>query len=282
MDKLCEHYGNLVGYIDSQPFYDMPSPSALTGAKVEGHLRELGFGYRAKYLYQTAVMVTQEANGWLDSLRNPESPVFGKAAVPAGAMLPQGREGYRAAHEALLSLQGVGPKVADCVCLMGLGWGEAVPVDTHVWQIAQRDYKFGKGKHSSLTKATYDAVGDHFRKLWGKEAGWAHSVLFTADLRAFSDRLSAKIEAAPAETSSSSGDKVVKVEVEIASALPTDGAAIPDPLIKLESSVPVKEEHAEKTDVLLHDIKEKIAETAIQNGPSSSARVTRKSKRQKR
>ena len=63
-----------------------------------------------------------------------------------------------------------------------------------VWQIAQRDYKFGKSKHKSLTKATYDAVGDHFRELWGKEAGWAHSVLFTADLRAFSERLSTKTE----------------------------------------------------------------------------------------
>ena len=63
-----------------------------------------------------------------------------------------------------------------------------------VWQIAQRDYKFGKGKHSSLTRATYDAVGDKFRSLWGKEAGWAHSVLFTADLRAFAERLSTKID----------------------------------------------------------------------------------------
>jgi N-glycosylase/DNA lyase len=63
-----------------------------------------------------------------------------------------------------------------------------------VWQIAQRDYKFGKGKHSSLTKATYDAVANRFRSLWGKEAGWAHSVLFTADLKTFSDRLVAKVE----------------------------------------------------------------------------------------
>jgi N-glycosylase/DNA lyase len=39
-----------------------------------------------------------------------------------------------------------------------------------------RDYKFGKGKHKSLTKATYLAIGDHFRELWGEEAGWAHSV----------------------------------------------------------------------------------------------------------
>lgn len=63
-----------------------------------------------------------------------------------------------------------------------------------VWQIAQRDYSLGKGKHRSLTKATYDAVGDYFRQLWGKEAGWAHSVLFTADLRAFSARLTTKAE----------------------------------------------------------------------------------------
>ena len=44
-----------------------------------------------------------------------------------------------------------------------------------------------------MTKATYDAVGDKFRNLWGKEAGWAHSVLFTADLRAFSERLATTI-----------------------------------------------------------------------------------------
>ncbi|KAA6416162.1 MAG: N-glycosylase DNA lyase [Lasallia pustulata] len=195
MEKLCVHYGPLIGHLDSQPYYDMPSPTSLTHPKVEAHLRELGFGYRAKYLHQTAVMITQERDhGWLDDLRNPESPILGHKVASAGDMLPGGREGYRNAHEKLLELQGVGPKVADCVCLMGLGWGEAVPVDTHVWQIAQRDYKFGKGKHRSLTKATYDAIGDHFRSLWGKEAGWAHSVLFTADLRAFSEKLSAKVE----------------------------------------------------------------------------------------
>ena len=77
-------------------------------------------------------MVAEEHGaGWLDSLRNPESPIMGAQPSDAGEMLPGGREGYRRAHEELLTLQGVGPKVADCVCLMGLGWGEAVPVDTH-------------------------------------------------------------------------------------------------------------------------------------------------------
>ncbi|KAF7917310.1 hypothetical protein EAE99_009321 [Botrytis elliptica] len=190
VNNLCLHYGPLIGHIDDQPFHDFPQPEALTGSGVESHLRVLGFGYRAKYIAQTASIVASKPKGWLENLRNPETfdmPFEGE--LPAG-----GRPGYRKAHEELLELQGVGPKVADCVCLMGLGWGEAVPVDTHVWQIAQRDYKFGKGKHKSLTKATYDAIGDHFRALWGKEAGWAHSVLFAADLKAFSDKLVSKVE----------------------------------------------------------------------------------------
>ncbi|MCJ1468489.1 8-oxoguanine glycosylase ogg1 [Pseudocyphellaria aurata] len=194
MEKLCVHYGPLIGHFESRPYYDMPSPAILSHPDVEAHLRQLGFGYRAKYLYQTAVLMQEHESGWLDGLRNPESPMLGHKVFSAGEMLLGGREGYRSAHDQLLALQGVGLKVADCVCLMGLGWGEAVPVDTHVWQIAQRDYKFGKGKHRSLTKATYDDVGNHFRSLWGKEAGWAHSVLFTADLRAFSSRLNSKVE----------------------------------------------------------------------------------------
>jgi len=131
VEKLCSHYGPLIGHIDSKPYHDFPQPNALTGSQVEQHLRELGFGYRAKYLHQTAVMVAKEKATWLDGLRNPESPILGTTAQPAGDMVVGGREGYRQAHEQLLSLQGVGPKVADCVCLMGLGWGEAVPVDTH-------------------------------------------------------------------------------------------------------------------------------------------------------
>ncbi|KAI4122634.1 MAG: hypothetical protein LQ338_005698 [Usnochroma carphineum] len=235
MEKLCVHYGPLVGYIGTTPYHDMPSPSVLANPKVEGHLRQLGFGYRAKYLYQTAVLISgKPEEGWLESLRNPESPVMGQKATSAGGMQPEGREGYRMAHEQLLALQGVGPKVADCVCLMGLGWGEAVPVDTHgtpdsynarfrsiaeryllVWQIAQRDYKFGRGKHNSLTKATYDAVGNRFRSLWGKEAGWAHSVLFTADLRAFSNRLSTNVEVTRVEEKNAGTKQEILLESEL-------------------------------------------------------------------
>ena len=135
VEKLCVHYGPLVACVDGRAYHDFPGPEALTSAGVESRLRELGFGYRAKYIYQTAVIVAEKREkGWLGSLANPEYPAFGMSPVADGGgeqMEDAGREGYRRAHEGLLELQGVGPKVADCVCLMGLGWGESVPVDTH-------------------------------------------------------------------------------------------------------------------------------------------------------
>ena len=81
----------------------------------------------------------ERPKGWLECLRD----------------LP-----YSEAHSALLELTGVGAKVADCVCLMGLDKLEAVPVDTHVWQIAVRDYGFKsifKGK--TLSNKAYKQVG---------------------------------------------------------------------------------------------------------------------------
>ncbi|POR30828.1 N-glycosylase/DNA lyase [Tolypocladium paradoxum] len=182
--KLCKHYGPVIGHVGDEALHDFPTPDSLTGKQVESRLRELGFGYRAKYIAETARVVAQEKPPlWLESLRNPEHQGLQSRSGPESL-----KSTYKEAHEALLSLTGVGPKVADCVCLMGLGWGESVPVDTHVWQIAQRDYKFGKTKSKTFNKAMYDAVGDHFRGIWGQYAGWAHSVLFAADLREFSDR----------------------------------------------------------------------------------------------
>jgi N-glycosylase/DNA lyase len=214
----------LLGHIDDEALHDFPTPASLTGNGVESHLRELGFGYRARYIAETARKVANEKpNHWLESLRNPEQPSFGVDPVPV-----QDHATYKEAHEELLTLSGVGPKVADCVCLMGLGWGESVPVDTHVWQIAQRDYKFGKTKTKTFNKVMYDSVGDHFRGLWGKYAGWAHSVLFTADLREFADRSPKKKEVkvvqvkeepeSPSQGRSSRKRKVVvdtKIETEV-------------------------------------------------------------------
>src|SRR5437763_6304623 len=51
-----------------------------------------------------------------------------------GHQLAPRRLDYEAARRELMALPAIGPKIADCVCLFGLGHDAAVPVDTHVWQ----------------------------------------------------------------------------------------------------------------------------------------------------
>ncbi|KAI9140743.1 DNA glycosylase [Paraphysoderma sedebokerense] len=204
--NLCKHYGTVAGKLDlasgPQTFYNFPAVSALAGPGVEAELRDLGFGYRAKYIAQTAqYLVNNHEDGekWLHSLRD----------------LP-----YEEAHEELLKLSGVGPKVADCICLMSLDQHAAIPVDTHVYQIAHRDYGFKLLKSKTLTKKAYTDIGELFRKLWGPKAGWAHSVLFTADLKSFQERLSPVkkeesadiIPSSPTPVTVTNGIENVKVE----------------------------------------------------------------------
>nr|XP_015203580.1 PREDICTED: N-glycosylase/DNA lyase [Lepisosteus oculatus] len=132
---------------------------------VESTLRELGFGYRARFVQQSAKHILDTGGpDWLESLRD----------VP-----------YLEAQSALRTLPGVGLKVADCVCLMSLDKPGAVPIDTHVWQIARRDYlpDLGSG-HRSLTDRVYRDIGEAGAATTGSGPG-ASSVLFCADLKKF-------------------------------------------------------------------------------------------------
>ena len=94
---------------------------------------------------------------------------------------------YPEAKAELLKLHGVGPKVADCILLMSLDQPSSVPVDTHMFQIAADKYLPHLKKYKTVTDKVYAEIGDHFRDLYGGHAGWAHSVLFSADLRQFKD-----------------------------------------------------------------------------------------------
>ncbi|XP_012717733.2 N-glycosylase/DNA lyase [Fundulus heteroclitus] len=166
VERLCQALGTRLCQLDQTSYHDFPTLSALADSGVEERLRDLGFGYRARFLQQSAKQIL-DTHGpqWLDGLRN---------------VL------YLEARDALRTLPGVGTKVADCVCLMALDKSEAVPVDTHVWQIAKRDYKFtADNRQKTLTEKVHRDIGDFFRKLWGPYAGWAHSVLFCADLKKF-------------------------------------------------------------------------------------------------
>ena len=64
----------------------------------------------------------------------------------------------------------------------------SVPVDTHVWRIACRDYDDENGtlrNAKSVTKKLYEHVGNVFYERFGPYAGWAHSLMFAAELPQF-------------------------------------------------------------------------------------------------
>ncbi|KAG0948507.1 hypothetical protein G6F57_011608 [Rhizopus arrhizus] len=137
VQKLCVEFGEKIARLEEEDYYDFPTLDRLVGDGVEKRLRELGFGYRAKYIANTAKKLNADhpdlGEKWLHSLRKVD---------------------YKEAKEELMKFQGVGPKVADCVCLMSLDHPESIPVDTHVWQIASRDYGFNK-RGKTLTSIVY-------------------------------------------------------------------------------------------------------------------------------
>ncbi|EMG47606.1 Ogg1 N-glycosylase/DNA lyase [Candida maltosa Xu316] len=167
-ENLCIHFGEYINDFENHEYFSFPTPQALSGPDVETKLRELGFGYRAKYIHQTALKFTDDVN-------HPD--------ITISNLMGMREAKYAKAHEFLLQLTGVGPKVADCICLMSLDKHDVVPIDTHVYQIAIRDYKFkGNKSMKTLNKETYSAIRTYFKGIFGEYAGWAQSVLFAADL----------------------------------------------------------------------------------------------------
>ena len=70
VEKLCVNYGNLIATIEGKEFYSFPTISALSQNDVDGKLRELGFGYRAKFIHQCAKKILDEHDeDWLQHLR---------------------------------------------------------------------------------------------------------------------------------------------------------------------------------------------------------------------
>ncbi|NWU80479.1 OGG1 lyase, partial [Onychorhynchus coronatus] len=182
IERLCQAFGRRLCCIDARPFHAFPSLSALTGlpsphhchpitgtclcpptslccvhagADAEAQLRALGFGYRAKFVSESARAIVE--------------------GLGAEGLLQLRTTPYAEAKKVLCTLPGVGAKVADCVCLLSLDKAEAVPVDTHVWHIAQQRYGVAVGG-KSLTPRAYEQIGNFFRGLWGPRAGWAQAV----------------------------------------------------------------------------------------------------------
>lgn len=91
-----------------------------------------------------------------------------------------------------------------------------IPVDTHVWQIAQTYMPSLRKK--KLNDTVYVEIGDFFRKLFGPYTGWAHTLLFAAELSFFKDTapvvVEKVIETPPKAISSRRKKNVKKEEVQ--------------------------------------------------------------------
>lgn len=136
-------------------------PPAEVIASLGGErLRDLGFGYRAESIVEAARRLRQDPS-LLPSLKVAN---------------------YEEAFRELLTFKGVGPKLADCICLFALDHTEAVPVDTHMWQAFCRQYRPDLAQ-STLGDKRMREVGDFMREKFGKDAGFAHHFLFVGNLK---------------------------------------------------------------------------------------------------
>ncbi len=144
--KLSERFGAR-RCIAGQTVYAFPQPEALLGAG-EAELRTCGLGYRAPYLIGCARRVTDG---------------FDLTALP--------EMGYASALKALMTLPGVGEKVADCILLFSGGYPNAFPVDVWVRRVMCTLYG---------TQEKIAAIKAEGLRLFGDDAGVVQQVLFHA------------------------------------------------------------------------------------------------------
>jgi N-glycosylase/DNA lyase len=111
-------------------------------------VRGCGLGYRAPFIAAASRMATP---AFLARLRTTS---------------------YPEAHDLLLAMPGVGPKVADCICLFALGHGQAFPVDVHVHRALRA--LFPRSRLSTAQRAR-----DFAQRRWGADAGLAQQFLFS-------------------------------------------------------------------------------------------------------
>jgi N-glycosylase/DNA lyase len=155
--QFSRHFGTPLGEVAGQPHYAFPSAATL-GQVDPAYLTSISsLGFRGRNLVRVARQIEERGPGWAATLRN----------VP-----------YDQAHKELVSINGIGAKIADCVCLFSLDKTEAVPVDTHVWQLAKALYFPDWKERKSITGLAYNAVGKAFRDRFGDLAGYAQNFLF--------------------------------------------------------------------------------------------------------
>jgi N-glycosylase/DNA lyase len=141
---LTENFGILIGSIDGEEYFTFPTIDRLAQNDVESKLRDLKFGYRAKFIQQAAI--------YLKSRFKDSNEIYELR-----------KSSYKEVFNELVKVPGIGNKVADCICLMSFHKFQAVPIDTHVLSIASNTYNFKEvkqnGKNKTITNKNYLEIG---------------------------------------------------------------------------------------------------------------------------
>lgn len=141
INRICNAIGDDMG-----DFHAFPTVEQMA-RQDEKFFKDMGAGYRASYLSKTARSL---ADGFdAEGLKKLDTQI---------------------ARKKLLTLTGVGPKVADCILLFGLRKSDSFPVDTWIEKVYHNYFETGLKSREDIAKYL---VG-----LFGEDAGLAQQYLF--------------------------------------------------------------------------------------------------------
>lgn len=156
IERICEEYGDklileLEG--DKKVYYTFPTPEQLKEVKIEDY-RRLGAGFRDIRIWET-VHIILEGKVNLEELKQEKDTQI--------------------VREKLLTLSGVGPKVADCILLFSeLKRLEVFPIDVWVRRVMNELYI----KEQKEDKVSKKQIEELAKSKFGNLAGIAQQYLF--------------------------------------------------------------------------------------------------------
>ena len=152
IERLSKKYGKEIKWND-ESYYTFPTPQELKNVTVEEY-RNIGLGFRDIRLYETTKMINEKAIDLEELKQNPNTLEV---------------------REQLLSLSGVGPKVADCILLFStLKRFEVFPIDVWVRRVMNELYI----KKEDETKVSKKEIEKLAYEKFGNLAGMAQQYLF--------------------------------------------------------------------------------------------------------
>ena len=152
IERLAQKYGKEIEW-KGEKYYTFPTPEELKDVTIEDY-RKLGLGFRDIRLYETVHMILEKKVDLNKMQQNPNT--------------------YEV-REQLLTLSGVGPKVADCILLFStLKRFEVFPIDVWVRRVMNELYI----KNEDETKVNKKEIEKLAKEKFGNLAGIAQQYLF--------------------------------------------------------------------------------------------------------